>query len=414
MTHELEMWAGVECTVNRVGVDFFDQLKRNGHHARIDDLDAFASLGVRKLRYPILWERTAPHGECDFQWADARMRRLGELGMDPIVGLVHHGSGPASTNLLDPEFPRKLAGYAGEVVRRYPHILDWTPVNEPLTTARFSGLYGLWYPHARDGRSFLRALVHQCRGVVLAMQAIRAVQPAARLVQTEDLGRVFSTPKLVYQAAYENERRWLSLDLLVGRVDRHHALWGELIDAGIDERELLSFQDTDVRPEVIGINYYVTSDRYLDERLERFPAHTHGGNGRERYADVEAVRVLPRGIVGHERVLLETWSRFGAPLAITEAHLGCTREEQVRWLVEAWNGAAAARAAGADVRAVTVWSLLGAHDWNTLLVRSDGNYESGAFDIRAEVPRATAVAQATRALATEGHFDHPLLDAPGW
>ena len=27
----LEMWGGLECTVNRVGDTYFDQLKRNGH-----------------------------------------------------------------------------------------------------------------------------------------------------------------------------------------------------------------------------------------------------------------------------------------------------------------------------------------------------------------------------------------------
>ena len=67
-------------------------------------------------------------------------------------------------------------------------------------------------------------LVNQVRGVRLAMRAIREVNPAARLVQTEDLGRAFSTPRLAYQAAHENQRRWLSLDLLLGRVDRQHPL----------------------------------------------------------------------------------------------------------------------------------------------------------------------------------------------
>jgi dTDP-4-dehydrorhamnose reductase len=48
----LEMWAGVECTVNRVGDQYFDQIERNGHASRIDDLDLFAELGVRAIRYP--------------------------------------------------------------------------------------------------------------------------------------------------------------------------------------------------------------------------------------------------------------------------------------------------------------------------------------------------------------------------
>ena len=59
--------------------------------------------------------------------------------------------GPAYTSLADPEFPEKLAEYAGAVAKRYPWIGHYTPVNEPLTTARFSGWYGLWYPTAVTG-----------------------------------------------------------------------------------------------------------------------------------------------------------------------------------------------------------------------------------------------------------------------
>jgi dTDP-4-dehydrorhamnose reductase len=108
------------------------------------------------------------------------------------------------------------------VARRYPAIDMFTPINEPLTTARFSCLYGHWYPHRKDTASFLRALVNECYGTALAMRAIRRITPHARLIQTEDVGKTFSTPLLRPQAEYENERRWLSLDLLCGRVDRHH------------------------------------------------------------------------------------------------------------------------------------------------------------------------------------------------
>jgi dTDP-4-dehydrorhamnose reductase len=68
----LELWAGVECTVNRVGDEYFDQLELNGHAARVEDLALFADLGVSAMRYPVLWERTAPGGleRADWTWAD--------------------------------------------------------------------------------------------------------------------------------------------------------------------------------------------------------------------------------------------------------------------------------------------------------------------------------------------------------
>jgi dTDP-4-dehydrorhamnose reductase len=150
LPRSLEVWGGVECTINRVRDQFFSQLDRNGHAARADDLELIASLGVRAVRYPVLWERTAPAGlDCaDWSWPDARLPRLRELSITPIAGLVHHGSGPPHTSLVDPRFAEDLARYARAVAERYPWLEWYTPVNEPLTTARFSALYGVWYPHA--------------------------------------------------------------------------------------------------------------------------------------------------------------------------------------------------------------------------------------------------------------------------
>src|SRR4051812_3172117 len=102
----IEIWGGLECTINRVGDVFADQLDRCGHYGRLDDLDAIAALGIRTLRFPVLWERVAPRGldHADWSWCDAALSRLRDLGIDPIVGLVHHGSGPQGTHLLDSGF----------------------------------------------------------------------------------------------------------------------------------------------------------------------------------------------------------------------------------------------------------------------------------------------------------------------
>ncbi len=412
----LEVWAGIECTVNRVGEEYFDQLERNGHATRLDDLDLFAQLGIQAIRYPILWERVAPNGleNADWSWPQERLERLRELGIRPIVGLVHHGSGPRDTSLVDPEFPEKLALFARAVAERFPWVTHYTPINEPLTTARFSGMYGHWYPHGRDDLTFGRALLGQCRGTAGAMKAIRAVNPNAQLVQTEDLGKIFSTPKLAYQAELENERRWLSLDLLCGFISPTHPLWDYVRECGITQAELEWFVENPCLPDIIGINHYVTSERFLDERKERYPAWTHGGNGRHEYADVDAVRVCAEGVAGPRILLEEVWKRYRLPIAVTEVHLNCTREEQLRWLYEVWNAALELREQGVDIRAITAWSLLGSYDWHTLVNRFVGYYEPGVFDVRSPRPRSTAIAKMLRELAAGLKPEHPLLDTPGW
>ncbi len=412
---ELEVWAGVECTVNRVGDRYFDQLERNGHASRPQDLDLFAQLGVRAIRYPVLWERVAPEGlsGADWLWTDDRLNRLRALGIRPIAGLVHHGSGPHYTSLVDPNFATGLAEFARAVADRYPWVTDYTPVNEPLTTARFSGLYGHWYPHGRDGQTFARTLLVQCRATVLAMRAVREVNPAARLIQTEDLGKTHSTPKLAYQADFENERRWASFDLLCGKLTRDRPMWKYLRSHGISETELNWFLQNPCPPDLLGLNHYLTSERFLDEHLEHYPIGSHGGNGRHCYADVEAAR-CHRGADGPKQLIKEAWERYKLPIAVTEVHAGCSREEQLRWLKEIWDAARQLRSEGADVRAVTAWALLGSYDWNTLVTRADGYYESGVFDVRGKNPRPTAIAQMLKAMAAGREPEHPLLDVPGW
>jgi len=411
-----ELWAGVECTVTRVGDSYSDQLERSGHALRIKDLERLSDLGVRRLRYPILWERTAPKDldSIDWTWPDERMRKIQRLGLTPIVGLVHHGSGPRYTNLLDPEFPEKLARYAGAVAKRYPWVTEYTPVNEPLTTARFSCLYGHWYPYKREPLLFARAFLAQVRGTILAMRAIRAVNPAARLIQTEDLGKTFSTPTLAYQAEFENERRWLTFDLLCGRVVPRTPMWKYFRSVGIKASELNWFLRNQVTPELLGVNHYITSERFLDERTTRYPANTHGNNGRHFYADVEAVRVCATAVAGPREILREVWERYRLPLAVTEVHLACTREEQLRWFKEVWDAAVELRTQDVDVRAVTAWAAFGMFDWNSLLTCESGYYEPGVFDLRSPAPRPTALSTMIRTLASGNEFDHPVLDTPGW
>ena len=413
----LEMWGGVECTVNRVHDNWHDQLRASGHDIRIDDLTRFAQLGLRRLRYPALWENTAPQApdRFDWRWLDQRLTRLQESGIEPILGLLHHGSGPHYTSLLDQRFPAWFAAYASVVAGRFPWVTNYTPINEPLTTARFSALYGHWYPHHRDDRSFARALVNQVRATTLAMQAIRRVNSSAQLIQTDDLGRTTSTTRLIYQADFDNERRWLGWDLLRGAVNRQHAMWAYLREAGIEAAELGWFNDHPCPPDIIGINHYVTSDRHLDDDVTHHAPERRGGNGRDAYVDIEAVRAAgsrPAGIAG---ALYDAWTRYRCPVAITEAHLGCTREDQLRWLHACWRSAHEARAAGNDVRAVTAWALLGSFDWDSLVTRMQRHYEVGAFDVRGPKPRPTAIAHLIGDLASQRTPRRAaLLVEPGW
>lgn len=413
----LELWGGHECTVNRIGDRFGDQTVRSGHEHRCSDLELFASLGVTSLRYPVLWERVSPErvDARDWCWTDERLTEIRRLGMSPIAGLLHHGSGPRYTSLVSPDFVTGLAAHARAAAERYPWIRDWTPVNEPLTTARFSALYGHWYPHAGDEGVFWLALLNQIDGTRAAMRAIRKVIRDARLIQTEDLGQVYGTAPLAQEVAYQNDRRWMTWDLLTGRVTESHPLRARLDRFGLGSR-LDAIAADPCPPDVLGVNFYPTSERFLDHRAELYPEWTVGDLGQ---FDMDAVRVLDPEPIGLKGVLTQAWDRYAIPIAVTESHLNATIDDQSRWIAEAWSFAETMRAQGADIVAVTTWALLGSYDWNSLLTREAGFYEPGAFDVSSGTPRETGLAPFLRHLAGGGDLKawadhHPELDRPGW
>lgn len=411
-----ELWGGIECTINRIGDTFFDQLEFLNHYNRRGDIEALASTGIKKLRYPVLWEKHQPvKGQpINWTWIGQQLSLIRNAGITPVAGLVHHGSGPAYTDLLDKHFPKLLAAYAHEVAKKFPWIGYYTPVNEPLTTARFSALYGHWYPHKKDDHSFFTALINELKGTVLSMQAIRKINPGAKLVQTEDLGKTYGVPLLHYQVTFENYRRWLSLDLLCGKVDDKHPLWKYIIHNGISKADLEFFLDNPCPPDIVGFNYYITSERYLDTDLKKYPFNVHGGNGKHRYADVEAVRVEVNEPTGIKVLLREAAERFNLPMAVTECHLHCWREEQLRWFKHIYSACNELVKERLDIKAVTAWSMLGAYGWNKLLTACPGDYEPGVFDTRSGKPRATALAAYLKEL-THSHWNERLIHAqPGW
>ncbi|MDQ6763191.1 MAG: sugar nucleotide-binding protein, partial [Bacteroidota bacterium] len=413
---KLEFWGGIECTINRVNDSYFDQCKLSGHYDREGDIDLISTLGIKVLRYPVLWEKHQPFPDQPIDWAftSGRLTDLNAHGITPIVGLLHHGSGPAFINLLNEDFPELFAAYARQVAEKFPWVQFYTPINEPLTTARFSGLYGLWYPHKKNDVCFAKMLLNQVKAIILAMQEIRKINPGAMLVQTEDLSKTYSTASLQYQATFENERRWITYDLLCGKIQNGHSMWNYFTRLGITKKALNFFIEYATPPDIMGVNYYITSERFLDDNLTNYPLHTHGGNEIQEYADVEAIRVNHGNPFGLTLLLKEAWERFNLPIAITEVHLNAGREDQLRWLNEVIASCNDALESGVDIKAITFWSLFGAYGWNELLTNANMDYEPGAFDLRSSLPRATAIAGLIKNVIRYEEFSHPLLQQHGW
>lgn len=283
-----------------------------------------------------------------------------------------------------------------------------------MTTARFCGLYGHWYPHEKNDYSFYKILLSECKATILAMKAIREINPDAKLIQTEDLGKCYSTPLLKDQAFFENERRWVSYELLTGRLTADKLMYKRFLKAGITEPELDWFLENNCTPYIAGFNYYITSERYLDEKLEKYPEQYHGGNDEYKYADIEIVKVPTELEWGPGPLIKEAWERLKLPIAITECHLHSTREEQMRWFYEMWETVNNLKDEGVDIRAITAWAIFGLHGWNRLVTEPNGVYEPGVFNLSSGHARPTALARLIRVLTKRKAYYHPVLQSEGW
>jgi dTDP-4-dehydrorhamnose reductase len=401
----LEFWASPEPTVARIDATTVrDQLAETGHDVRPDDIERIAALGVAASRTPVLWERVAPlepHSR-DYREPARRLAALRAAGVEPIVTLLHHGSGPAYTDLLDPAFPELFAEYAEATARTFPWVRRWMPINEPLTTARFATLYGVWYPNMRDDRAFGRALLNQVRGMQAAMQRIRSVIPEAEFVISEDLQR-FSAgdAQVAGYVDFLRERRWLSIELVAGRVERGNHPLADFLHArcGVRTSELAMLARDAVQPDLVAFNHYPHSERYLFTGSE--------------LGDVPSVYVAGEPAPRIGPLLREAALRLRLPLAIGEVHVRGTAPERVRWLEQHVADARELRAAGIDVRAVGAWAAFGMVDWNGLLRRRTRTIEDGVYTFAGPngTPEPTVVADALRTLTAGGEIGST---EPGW
>lgn len=403
-----EIWASPEPTFARIDhARTRDQLRETGHDSRESDVDLLAGLGVAATRYPVLWEKVAPHHPQvrDYGWAARRLNALAERGVEPIVTLLHHGSGPAYTSLVDPAFPHLFAEYAAATARRFPWVKRWTPINEPLTTARFSTLYAAWYPNRFfDDAAFGRAIVNEALAFAWASERIREVVPDASFLLTEDLQSFTPADEgVAAYVAHKGERRYLSCELLQGRIADGHPMHRYLSETcGIPARELANLARNPQPPDVMGWNYYPNSERWLE-------SDGHGGHRNLGLVDLAPERLDLRAL------LRGAHARLGLPFALSEVHVLGNERERARWLLQRFADAQAVQAEGVPVVGFGAWAAFGMVDWTSLLCREERFSEDGVFTFAGPhgIPQRTLVADVLSALA-QGRVPELPAQAAWW
>lgn len=283
------------------------------------DLRLAAESGAELIRWGIPWYLTEPEpGTFDFRWVDQVAEEMTDLGLECVVDLMHYGVPLWMENaFLHPHYPRLVARYAETVAERYRGVFtDYTPLNEPMVNAEWCGLRGAWPPYLSGDSGFVRMALILVEGMRRTQEAIGRVDPEATIVHV-DAGFQWAGDFGDRTKEFLDEWRFLTTDLLLGRVHEQHVLHDYLIENGADGAQLQRFVEHPVVPDVLGVNYYPGFSRQeYDEATGRS-------------VPVEAGK---QGLLEHVRHYHE---RYGLPMAITETSRPTPDPElKIEWIDE--------------------------------------------------------------------------------
>jgi beta-glucosidase/6-phospho-beta-glucosidase/beta-galactosidase len=387
---------GIECSYPTLegGRWRMDQMAACGHYRHWrTDLELVRDLGLRYLRYgpPLHVVHRGP-GQYDWAFLDEVARSMQQLGIVPIMDLCHFGLPDWLQNFQNPEVPRALADYARAFARRYPWVRLYTPVNEMYVCAKLSALDGLWNEQCRDERAFVTAVRHLAKANVLMMQAIAEERPDAVFINSES-GEFYQPccpdPEIQRIAAFENERRFLPLDLLYARPVSENTR-SYLDEHGMAPDEYAWFMAQDVRNRaILGVDYYEWNEKLID-------------------SDGHA-RALGE-LFGWYAIAGQYYERYGRPMMHTETNRMDAREGP-RWLWRQWHNVQFIRRTGVPVVGFTWYSLTDQVDWDIALRQPLGNVNPvGLFDLNRD-PRAVGRAYQHLIRLFEAELGHdPLIE----
>ncbi len=352
------IWAsGIEDTFvpqSRPGFRPLDEYELMGHYEHWrEDVALCDEIGIRALRWGVPWYRVQPaRGKFQWEWVDAVLDHLINVReIEPIVDLVHYGCPNwLAQAFVDPDYPKLVAEYAAAFAQRYRDVVRWyTPLNEPLVTALMCGKRGVWPPYLRGDRGYVRVLLGVSRGILRTVAALRQLVPAAVIVHVEATGLSRAArADLEVLAIEEQHRGYLPIDLVTGRVNARHPLFGWLVRNGASPDDLARVAEQKMTIDVLGMNFYPqwsTVQLYVDSA------------GRLAY---RAVEVDGAGF----RSLIEDYHhRYRLPIMVTETSARGDVTVRSRWLTASVTAVKQLREQAIPVIGYTWFPLFTMIDW---------------------------------------------------
>ena len=383
---------GIECSYPTIEQGSWrrDQMASTRHYERWqEDFELALDLGITHVRYgPPLHLIFRGGGSYDWGLVDEAMVYLHDHGPEPIVDLCHFGVPTWLGDFQNPDVPEALAGYAGAFAARFPWVRFYTPVNEMYVCARMSALDGTWNEQRRDETAFAAAVFNLARASIAMTEAILAVRPNAVFINSESSEfrqACCPDPEIQRIARFENERRFLPLDLIYG-----HPISGtmrsHLHDHGISEASYADLMARRVPPRsILGLDYYEWNERLIDNE------------GRDRALGE---------LFGWYVIASHYYERYGLPVMHTETNR-LDASDAPRWLWRQWHNVQLLRSTGVPLVGFTWYSLTDQIDWDIGLSRAVGNVNAVGL---ADLNRDIRTVGLTYKRLIEMHRDQPGYD----
>ena len=160
------------------------------YHRWAEDVDLMSDLGFGAYRFSIAWPRIQPDGrgrpnQAGIDFYRRLAESLRERGVTPWATLYHWDLPQALEDRggwLQRDTARRFADYAHEVADRLSDVVsEWITLNEPWCSSFLGYASGIHAPGRALGSRAAHAAHHLLLGHGLALEALRAAAPEARV-----------------------------------------------------------------------------------------------------------------------------------------------------------------------------------------------------------------------------------------
>jgi beta-glucosidase/6-phospho-beta-glucosidase/beta-galactosidase len=318
---------GFECSCHRLASGVRLDLTHTTRHAEFADQDyaRLRALGMTACRDGVNWVRSERPGQYDFSSVSARVQAARRQRVQVIWDLMHFGW-PDGLDVFSTQFIERFADYAGAFASFLRAETDQTPMlavmNEISFLAWAAGDVGCMFPfELARGVELKVQLVRAC---IAGIEAIRAVLPAARLVQPDPLIHIIPAadqPKTWRRVEADRLLQYQAWDMLSGRI------WPEL---GGHPGYL----------DILGVNFYPENQFMLD-----------------------GTTILPSDprYKPFSHLLMELWQRYQRPLLITET--GSEGDSRADWLAYVAAESELALEHGCELHGITLYPIVNHPGW---------------------------------------------------